>query len=93
MQKSKKIREPIPEEFASIEEAAEFWEKHDLSEYWDETREVEFDIKVPPAPRYIPLEQDTAEVISKIARKKHISPETLVNLWLKERLFKLAKNA
>jgi len=34
MQRSKKIKEPIPEEFTTLKEAAEFWDKHDLTDYW-----------------------------------------------------------
>lgn len=33
MAKSKKERDPIPEQFKSIEEAAEFWDSHDLADY------------------------------------------------------------
>ena len=88
MQRNKKIKEPIPEEFTTLEEAAEFWNKHDLADYWEFTKEIESDIKVPPTPRYVPLEKEISEFISKIAKKRHISPETLVNLWLKERLLK-----
>jgi ribonuclease D len=93
MQRSKKIKEPIPEEFATLKEGAEFWDKHDLTDYWEFTKEVEGDIKVPPTPRYVPLEKEISEFISKIAQKQHISPETLVNSWLKERLLKQIKNA
>lgn len=86
MQKNKKIKKVMPEEFKTIKEAGDFWDKHDLGDYWEFTREVKFDIRVPPAPRYIPLERDIAKVVVKIARHRHISIETLINLWLKERL-------
>jgi hypothetical protein len=92
MQRSKKIKEPIPEEFTTLKEAAEFWDKHDLTDYWKFTKEVEGDIKIPPTPRYVPLEKEISEFITEIAKKEHISPETLVNLWLKERLLKQIKN-
>ena len=38
MAKSK--REPIPEHFRTLEEAGEFWDTHDLGDYWDQTEEV-----------------------------------------------------
>jgi hypothetical protein len=90
---NKKIKEPIPDEFPTLKEAAEFWDKHDLTDYWRFTKEVEGDIKVPPTPRYVPLEKEISEFITEIAIKEHISPETLVNLWLKERLLKQIKNS
>ena len=92
MRRSKKIKEPIAEEFTTLEEAAEFWDKHDLTDYWEFTKEVESDIKVPPTPRYVPLEKEISEFIARMAKKQHISLETLVNLWLKERLLKQIKS-
>jgi hypothetical protein len=39
--------EPIPEHFESAEEAGEFWDVHDLADYWNQTRESDltFDLK------------------------------------------------
>jgi hypothetical protein len=37
----KKHVDPIPEEFASYEEAAEFWDSHDTTDYPDAFRTVE----------------------------------------------------
>jgi hypothetical protein len=92
MRKNKGRRVSIPKEFATLEAAADFWDKHDLADYWKDTREAKVDIKVPPTPRYIPLEKGIAKLIAKISRKQHITPETLVNLWLKERLIRAARN-
>jgi hypothetical protein len=44
MDESKK-REPVPEQFDSVEAAADFWDAHSLSEYWDQTREVEIEVR------------------------------------------------
>jgi hypothetical protein len=85
-------RHRLPKEFATLEAAADFWDKHDLADYWKDTKEVKVDVKVPPTPRYIPLEKEIAKFIVKIARDQHVTPETLVNLWLKERLIRAAKN-
>ena len=43
MVKNKKSRDPIPEEFATLEEAAEFWDTHSLADYEDVQQEVTFD--------------------------------------------------
>ena len=34
-------KEPIPEHFESAEEAGDFWDVHDLADYWDQTRETD----------------------------------------------------
>ena len=82
----------LPRNFSTIEVAADFWDKHDLADYWKDTKEVKADGKVPPTPRYISLEKEIAKFIAKTARDQHVTPETLVNLWLKERLIRAEKN-
>ena len=46
MPRRKKERDPIPERFRTIEEAAEFWDSHDLADYWDLTREADFEVDI-----------------------------------------------
>jgi hypothetical protein len=86
MSKNKeKPLEPIPDEFASIEEAAEFWDTHSLADYWDQTQEVEIEVQAPRR-QWIPLAADLADKAAEKARQEGISIETLVNLWVAERL-------
>ncbi len=86
MQKSKKKIEPIPDEFKTIMEASDFWDTHDIADYWDETKEVKFKVSLKKEPKYIALEEGIAKKAFNVAKKKHVSIETLVNLWLKEKL-------
>lgn len=87
MQKSKKKIEPIPDEFSSLMKASDFWDAHDVSEYWDKTKEAKFHVTLKKEPKYIALENELAKKVLHIAKKKHVSTETLVNLWLKEKLY------
>jgi hypothetical protein len=41
-----KTRDPIPKHFKSVEEAAEFWDRHDLADYWDLTQEAHFEVDI-----------------------------------------------
>jgi hypothetical protein len=34
--------ELLPQQFATIKEAVDFWDGHDLTDYWDLTEDVEF---------------------------------------------------
>lgn len=86
MQKSKKKMEPIPDEFKTIGEASDFWDKHDITDYWDDTKEVKFKVSFKKEPKYIAIEESIAKKALIVAKKKHVSIETLVNLWLKEKL-------
>ena len=79
-------RDPIPETFESIEEAAEFWDVHDLGDYWDETSKVDFEVDLEHRTVLVPLEEQIARRLLDVARRQGISTETLVNVWLSERL-------
>lgn len=85
MNESNQIIDPIPDDFASIEEAAEFWDTHSLADYWDQTAEVEIEVHAPQ--RYwVPLATSLSETLIQRARQEGVSIETLVNLWVAERL-------
>ena len=70
----------------TYKEIGEFWDTHDLSEYWDQTKPVEFEVEIQSETTYYPVERKLSEKISKIARKRGVSPETLLNLWLQEKV-------
>ncbi len=74
-------RDPIPENFASIKEAAEFWETHSLADYWDETTEVHFEVNLEPR-----IDDDILQKAKEIAFHSGVSVEKLINQWLRERI-------
>jgi hypothetical protein len=77
--------EPIPESFGTIDEAAEFWDRQDLSDYWDQTQDVEIEVRAPRR-QWVPLAAELAGQLTEQARQEGVSIETLVNLWVAERL-------
>jgi len=86
MARSKKERDPIPEQFKTIEEAAEFWDSHDLGDYWDLTSEAGFDVDIRQRVFLTALEPELAKRLTDCARKQGVSTETLINVWLSEKL-------
>jgi hypothetical protein len=76
----------IPEQFASVEDAAEFWDSHDLADYWDSTEPARFDVRLERTQLLVALDPDVANRIAAEASRRGLSSETLVNLWLDERL-------
>ena len=44
MKKDNRNRDPMPPPDATPEEIGEFWDSHDLADYWDETQEAEFQV-------------------------------------------------
>lgn len=80
-----RVKDPIPENFESLEAAAEFWDTHSLADYWDEMTEVQIEVTAPRRHR-VAIEPELWEKIAAQARAKGISVETLVNVWLAERV-------
>jgi hypothetical protein len=75
MDASKK-REPIPEQFESVEEAADFWDTHSLADYWDQVHEVEIEVRAHRR-RRVTLDPDIWDQIVNQARIRGVSSETL----------------
>ena len=69
----------------SIEEIAAFWDAHDLTDFEDQTREVEIEVRLPRC-RKITLAPELTDRLTERARRDGVSVETLVNLWVGERL-------
>ena len=80
-----KVKDPIPEEFESIEAAAAFWDTHSLADYWDQTHEVEIEVAAERRRRVV-IEPTLWEQVVARARTRGVLPETLINLWLAERV-------
>ncbi len=85
MPENKQKLEPVPS-FASIEEASDWWDEHSVGDYWDTAKEVHIDVQIDKIPRYVVLDVDIAKKIRNLAQTKGISTETLINLWLREKI-------
>jgi hypothetical protein len=70
----------------SYAEIGEFWDEHDLSEFWKKTKMVKFDVVLEPEATYYPVEKRLSEKIQLVARKQGVPSDTLVNLWLKQKV-------
>ncbi len=77
-------RDVLPEEFASISEAASFWESHDSTDYEDFMEEVEFDVDVKRHIYLVPIAGFVLDRLREKAKSQGLSTETLVNVLLQE---------
>jgi hypothetical protein len=71
---------------SSYREIGEFWETHDLSDFWEQTKPVEFEVDIQTEQSYYALERDLAVEVDKIAHQQGVSVETLLNVWVKEKI-------
>lgn len=83
---------PMPK-FSSLDELVEFFDTHDLGEYWDRMPKAHFDIDIKKRTHLFAIEEDLAEKLTEIARAKQIPSETLINVWLREKLFEQIQTA
>ncbi|HYA42507.1 MAG TPA: CopG family antitoxin [Syntrophobacteraceae bacterium] len=70
----------------SYKEIGEFWDSHDLADYWDQTLEAEFEVEIESEVTYYALGKALSEQVRSLARKEGISADTLLNLWVQEKL-------
>ena len=70
----------------SYAEIGEFWNENDLGKVWGKTKKVRFDVVLEPEATYYPVEKDLSKKIQSVARKKGVSTDTLVNLWLEQKI-------
>jgi hypothetical protein len=64
----------------------EFWDTHDLSKFWDKTKAASFDVVMESETTYYAMDMKLSEEVEKIARKRGIAADTLINLWVQEKL-------
>ena len=76
----------MPGSTASIEEIIAFWDTHSTADYDDQTEEVSFDIDLQEEVFTVALVPELVNLIEAQARARGVTTETLVNLWLFERL-------
>jgi hypothetical protein len=86
-----KARDPIPE-FETLDDIAEFWDAHSTADYDDLTHEVQFEIRLgshAEQARTITLLPELSETLQALANTRGVSVETLVNVWLTEKILEL----
>jgi len=88
-----KKRDPLPEEFESLEAAGEFWDTHSSADYEDYMKEVHFDVDLRNRAHDVRVTDDVLREIRKIARQRGVATETLVNLWLQEKVAAAARRS
>ncbi len=77
--------------FGSLDKLVEFFETHDMGEYWDDMPEAHFDIDIQKRTHVFALDEDLAERVTTIARAKRIPSSTLINEWLREKVLEQAR--
>ncbi|MBW2076778.1 MAG: hypothetical protein JRI71_04380 [Deltaproteobacteria bacterium] len=65
----------------SLEKMGEFWDKHDFTDYDTNAPDVDFEISCA-----VPIDLDLLSSLEKQAQLRGIKVETLINLWLQQKI-------
>lgn len=79
-------RDVLPDGFQTLEELSDFWDTHSTADYEDLTEPVEVEIELSSSKVYCPVAKDLLRQVRQRAHQQGVSTETLINLWLQERL-------
>jgi len=70
----------------TYKEIGEFWDRNDLADYWEQLEPVEFEIEIESQTTYFPVETNLSMKLAAVAKRHGVSPETLLNLWIQEKM-------
>lgn len=62
---------------------------HDLSGFWDKTKPTSFEVDIESEVTYYAVDKTLSEKLQAIAQKRGVTADTLINLWVQEKLQKL----
>jgi len=65
----------------TLEKIGEFWDTHDFTQFDTDAPDVEYTINC-----VVSIEPDLLAAVEKHAAKRGVQVETLINLWLQEKL-------
>lgn len=62
----------------------EFFETHDMGDYWEAMPEADFEIDITRRKHIFSLDDELAQKLSEIAKAQQVPSETLVITWLRD---------
>jgi len=78
--------DPLPDEFRSEQEAAEFWDKHSLADYEEFLRPVEFEADIKRRHFEIEVDEESFTALLDSARKQQKPAKQLASEILRQKL-------
>lgn len=80
------MSEPEIPQSDSIQELAQFWDTHDLTDFEDELEEVTEPVFERRAMVKIPLQPDEMKALKELAESKGVACADLIRQWVLERI-------
>ncbi|MDI6794148.1 MAG: CopG family antitoxin [bacterium] len=90
MRNTKKHIDPLPDEFAGYEEAAEFWDTHDTTDYPEAFQTVEVKAELRKRHYEVEIDEDVIKVLGKQAQTVGITVSRLATDMLRQQILSAA---
>lgn len=72
--------------FETYEEAAEWFDTHDMADYEEQLIPVHLDFDLSGSHDWVELDKEIARYVRNLAQKQHVSTRALVNEFLREKI-------
>jgi hypothetical protein len=82
---AKNKAKPVPR-LKSIDEIVEFFDKHDMGDYWDRLPKAEFEVNIKTRKHLVAIDEKIIPRINQIAKAKRVTSAKLINRWLREKI-------
>lgn len=76
--------------FKSVSELVNFADTHDMGDYLEKMPVARFDVGIKTRKHVFTLDEKISQKVTRIAKAKKIPSETLLNLWIREKVLKKA---
>ena len=77
----------LPATFETLDEMAEFWDTHDVTDFAEFLTPVDATVTMSPRHEYVITLSDSLDsLLQKVQKSEGVSLNTLVNLWVQEKL-------
>ena len=70
----------------SVDELVEFFDKHDMGDYWDRLPKAEFEVSIKTRKHLVAIDEKIIPSINQIAKSKRVTSAKLINTWLREKV-------
>ncbi|MBP7962464.1 MAG: hypothetical protein KBG20_18515 [Caldilineaceae bacterium] len=87
MLKNDSVKTELPATFETLDEMANFWDTHDVTDFEEFLTPVDVTVALSPRHEYVITLSDSLDsLLQKVQKSEGVSLNTLVNLWVQEKL-------
>ncbi len=72
-------------QFASTQDLVDFFDTHDMGEFMADMPVAEFEVNLQQRRYLVAIDEALMKTLTVIARTQHVSPEALIDAWLREK--------